>query len=970
MPWTGGPSGLVDRSIRPAGAHRATGWPWRALARIGFDVRQEEAGLVGSLFGYCVLLGAFQFAAKSVRQSSFVDSLGFERLPIVYVVVALFAYPVLRGYSRAAARAPLERLISWTTLVVVATLLIFWSLYAYPWPWVSFVFYIWISIVTLLLFSQFWSWAGQLLHPRQARRLFGLVLSGGLLGGVIGGQVARWSSLFLETRATLLASTLLLLGTLVFVRRIHSGNKTLAYATNTMPRPEPKVEATRGDFATIRQSPHLLAVAGLMFVSIIVAQFIDLQFNWVVQQSTDLLDQRTRLFGNLFSLSALVALVVQLVVTSRVHRVLGVGFALRVLPVCMGLGTMLVLFSAAVLPSLLVAAVAGLKVGEGALRYSLDQGTRELLYVPVPLNIRPRIKAYIDVLVQRFAKAGAGVLLLSVTFGWVSPVQTGWAVLVLVAAWLALTIIVRKNYVAIFREGLLARRIDPDERLDPSDVTTLEVLVSSLGSADSGEVLHSLDLLTSQGRGRLVPPLLLLHDDPLVRRRTLALLSDLGRRDARSLVERLVADNDPDVRVDAVRTLATLTDTDISALMVPRLRDPDKRVRAAAIVCLLQIENEPELSERAQGALAGMLRDADPKTREAAAQALGSIGGADSHAGLLHLLSDSDLEVLRAAIASALQQIERDGVNYLFVPVLTSLLRKRRLKHEVRNALVASGEAVIPALAHFMTDPREFYWIRRALPKTIARIGGEAAKNALIESLPTDDAFLNGKIIASLASLHDQDPSLRFDRHVVERHAIEETRLYLRAFSRLIPISRPGELSVRGIRLRWRSQRPPTLLQELLMDRLSDHSANLFALLSMVESRHERLTAFEQLKSSDTRMRGHALEYLDNSLPPSIRRHTLAVVDDIPSDKRLAEAQRLFHISHGEKQDIVRNLIQGARDSDAVGLWLGAAALSFVHEEEIRGLTPLVESVARGPADPLLEETARWVLSISNTSHA
>ncbi|MEE2776258.1 MAG: hypothetical protein VYE73_05790 [Acidobacteriota bacterium] len=35
--------------------------------------------------------------------------------------------------------------------------------------------------MTLLVFSQFWSWTNEVLHPRQARRLFAFILSGGLL---------------------------------------------------------------------------------------------------------------------------------------------------------------------------------------------------------------------------------------------------------------------------------------------------------------------------------------------------------------------------------------------------------------------------------------------------------------------------------------------------------------------------------------------------------------------------------------------------------------------------------------------------------------------------------------------------------------------------------------------------------------------------------------------------------------------
>ena len=111
-----------------------------------------------------------------------------------------------------------------------------------------------------------------------------------------------------------------------------------------------------------------------MFLSIMVAEITDLQFNWVVEQATDRLDQRTVIFGNFFSAMALLSFVFQLLLTSsRLQRGLGVGPSMRVLPATMAVGTAGVLGAAALMPAALIHMVAALKIGEGALRYSLDQ---------------------------------------------------------------------------------------------------------------------------------------------------------------------------------------------------------------------------------------------------------------------------------------------------------------------------------------------------------------------------------------------------------------------------------------------------------------------------------------------------------------------------------------------------------------------------------------------------------------------
>ena len=59
---------------------------WR---RLGVDVRPGEGAITALLFVSLFLVINFQYIAKTVRQSTFVDSLGATRLPWVYLAVAL-----------------------------------------------------------------------------------------------------------------------------------------------------------------------------------------------------------------------------------------------------------------------------------------------------------------------------------------------------------------------------------------------------------------------------------------------------------------------------------------------------------------------------------------------------------------------------------------------------------------------------------------------------------------------------------------------------------------------------------------------------------------------------------------------------------------------------------------------------------------------------------------------------------------
>jgi len=116
------------------------------LKRLGIDVHPGEGATTALLFTGFFLVITFQYVVKTVRQATFVDSLGAANLPWVYLLVALCSYPLLRIYVRLADRIPRHTLIAGSCVVVGLSLLGFWGLYAFDWPWVPAAFYVWVSI--------------------------------------------------------------------------------------------------------------------------------------------------------------------------------------------------------------------------------------------------------------------------------------------------------------------------------------------------------------------------------------------------------------------------------------------------------------------------------------------------------------------------------------------------------------------------------------------------------------------------------------------------------------------------------------------------------------------------------------------------------------------------------------------------------------------------------------------------------
>ncbi len=946
----------IDRTGPHNGGTPAGGVRRRGRGGPIFGIHPGEGGLAWLFFLNFLVLTTVHFAAKSVRQATFIDSLGAANLPWVYLAVAVISFPVLVLYSRLAARIQLPMLILASTLLHVIGLVAFFVLFGLGQDWVAVAYYIWLGMAFAIAVSQFWTYANQVFDPRQARRLFSFIGAGGLLGSVLGGTMAVNVTRALGTRFTLLGAAAVLLAvplTIVLIERRHRPAAVAPVRSRN-----PRLEEARGGLRTLRGSRLLGLIAMLMLATVTIGQLVQWQFYWYVEKNTSILDQRTSVIGFSFILMGVAGFLFQLIFTGRIHRVLGVGAGMRVLPGTVAVAQLAVVLAfgtAGVYPLVWL-----LFLSEGSLRHSVDQATRELLFLPVAEDLRVRAKAFIDVFVQRFGKGAAAILIL-LTLEFLPPAWVGVLTLVLAVAWLILTFRARREYVTAFREGLKSGTLQPDAAIDPTDVKTVTTLVQSLGSSDSRKVLHSLDLLADSGEGRLVPPLLLHHDSAEVRRRTLEVLAATNRVDAAPLVERAMSDADAGVRTGAMRTLAVLRGEHAAKLALERLDDPDAHVRATAVASLLAA-GDGDAGKRAEAVLTELAKDDDPLVRADTVAALGQVADPIAVEVIIAMLYDRDLAVVKAAIATVRQRVKRSGGNPLYATILISLMGNRRLKHEARSALVAQGESAIKPLVLFMRSPDEQIWVRRAVPKTIALIGAQSGADALLDNLGDGDAMVMSKIVEALVYMRMRDAAISFKRRTVTQHLSREAAHYVRLLADLWAVSSLHEARLDGPLAVWKKDgRVPTLPQQLLAQRMAQSVNNIFGLLELINNPEDVRAAQRSLLSDQPKMRARALEYLDNTLSGTVRRDVFAVIDDAPPEDKLRRADQIFGITVQTPEETLARLTQidPRVDPSAIGIVL--AALYSVWNEEIEALYPMINRLAEETNDEMVRETAVWV---------
>lgn len=929
------------------------------------SVRPEETAPVGLMFAYSFLAMTSYNIVKPLTRSQFIAALGSDNLPYVLFAAGMLIGVVMHLYTSAVRRLPPRHVIPVTQAAIIALLVLFWGLLQTGAGWVTVAFYFFGLILGILLISQFWTLANDIFDARQAKRLFGFIGGGASLGGALGAGITAFvveevgsEQLVLVAAATLAACT----GIVLLLLRRHAVGEAAAFDA-----PGGGV----GGREVVRQlsrSRPLQVLALTVGCAAAGAAVVDQQLNMAAEamRGEQGGDAIAALLAAVTAYLSLAGFVVQVALISRIHRSAGIGAALLLLPLGFSASAAFILFTGTLW------AVAGARVLSSTLRYTLDKTTREVLFVPLPAELRRRVKPFIDVTMDRFAKALTAVLLLVLIQPWGLGLdwrRLSYASLAITGLWIAVAVRARREHLRSFRASIDARTITTDAvTTRAGEAAAVETLVEELSNPDPDAVLYAIEMLEGLDKPHLVTPLLLRHESGPVRVRALHALASGRSRVAhrwRDVVQRMTRDEDVDVRAAALEALATLAGQDAAAVMTRHLDASEPRVAVAAAAALARSEREPDVL-RAAAALQRLVddaRDAGAAGRREAARALAAIDAPRFRILLATLLHDHRADVVIEAIRSARALGAADG---LFLPGLLSGLGHRGLKHAARETLVAWGEAAVPALRYALENPHEHVWVRRHVPSTLALLPHQAAMNALVGSLDTPDGFLRYKVVAAIERLRRNHPALVVPRPPVEALLVKDATRYCNVLTlgaNLFDDARAEEPArgpeARGVDAAAAAAPRGTLLERALRELRERILDRIYRLLGILHDVGDVAAARRAIEGGDGRRRARALEYLDNLLPRDVRRRILPLIDETPPPDKVAHANVVLGTRPRDRDDTLAQLIH---DADPV---LAAAAIHFAAEHVPGALDGDLQWVKthRSSTDPRVNDTALWALS-------
>ncbi len=910
------------------------------------NFREGEAVIGLLMFIYSFLVMTAYNNIKPSAASKFIEDLGADNVPYVFLLAGLTMGFIMNYYSRAAGKVPKLWVLPGTQVLIVGLLFGFWFLFQTGQAWVSAAFFFFGRLLLgILLISQFWTLANEIYNPRQAKRVFGFIGGGAMLGGMTGSGLTALLVERVGTVNLILFSAAVLVVCFFLILEIQRRTRTLT-ATGGSFAVEGEGLGGGEALAMLRGSRHLQLIALVIGFSALGAATLDQQLLMASESEIGGTDSITSFLAGITFYISLIGFVIQIYFTSRIYSLLGIGFAMMVLPASLGATAILILLNKALWASSVA------RVSDSALRYSLDKTTRETLFLPLSAEMKLKAKGFVDVVADRFIGKGIGSVVLILAIEWLS--WTWWQLSILslfyCVLWLAFTRVAKREYLAVFRKSIETMALEP-ERLtrEAGDFATLETLVEELGSTDDERVLRSIEFLEQLSKRNLVTPLLLHHSSPRVRARAIEAVKgatpEVMERWVPSL-ERSLRDEDPDVRAAAVSVLASVRQGDVRDLMRPYLNDGDPRIAATAAVALSESPNESDRAEarRVLERLAGDGRDAMAPSRREAARAIARTRDPRFRQLLLPLMHDADFGVAKEAIASARLLEDTD---LLFVPTLISLMRDRRLKNAAREALVSYGESAIPALTYFLSDPEEDPWVRRHIPGTLARIPSSRSVDALVSALESEDGFLRYKAIVALERNRRENPEGILPFTPIEKQALQEAARYYRylgaSYNLFEKVGLPRD----------------NILAAALSEKLSRALDRMYRLLGLIYDRKDTRAARIAIERGDVRARASAIEFLDNTLSGQLRKMILPIIDDMPLAERVRKGNVFLKNRVRGVEETLERLIY---DDDPV---VAAEAIDLVRERKLWSLAPDLEQVLqfRDARDFIVFESASYALA-------
>jgi len=578
--------------------------------------------------------------------------------------------------------------------------------------------------------------------------------------------------------------------------------------------------------------------------AIIVTTLIDFQFNTVVEMTYKDTDMRTAFLGTFFTVLLIFSSLLHVLLTSRILKNFGIRIALLIAPLFLLIGVGAILL-VPLIPLVYWAVIT--KGTDKSLAHSLSQSVRELLYIPIPPDIKYRAKVFIDMFVNKFAKGlGALIILLFFSVLHFNLKQISFITIVVILFWILFNLMITREYVSIVKKNLNIKWQDADKFVSENiDVDMTKLVFDTLQSKKRSSVLYAMNLFDLVKREGMSPEL-----------------------------KKIISYKSDEIRAGSMDSLLELD----GEVLIPEIDEAleDKNLDTQ-IKEIMSLDVYQELMQEKIDRIVGEASKETEASRMEAAKVLGMMKPTSN---LIHdlskLLRDESPEVISYAIESAGRLRRRE-----FVHLIIQQLSKPSTYRVASKALVEYGVKIIGTLKDYLGDSEEDIHIRKAIPDILVRIGSQKAADLLALELKRKRKDVEDEIIEAMYKIRSENSQLLFQEKIILPEIIQKIKK-----SYLILIE----------------------MNDLMADKKKEHLAtdlenslarslkHIFELISLIYPREDIIRAYQNIYTGTKKSIDYSIELLDNMLRKEIKEVLLPLIDDIPFEDKVRKCRKMLKI--------------------------------------------------------------------------
>lgn len=362
---------------------------------VEFRNDDELSGLLwGTTYGFLIMFS--YYILRAVRDEiSAADRGNLQYLWTAVFLVMLLAVPM---YSWIASRWSRGVFVPLANRFFILCLVGFWlSLVGLPddaRPWIDRVFYVWSSVFALFVVTIFWGFMADCFDSSQGKRLFAFIAVGSSIGGMVGSSVTAALATWVPTFSLLLIACVPL-----ELASWCAGVLHRRFATGNVRTSGESLKAIQGSawsgMKVVFASPYLMGIAAFILLMTFVSTILYFQQAYLTAEAFTDRGVRTAFFAKIDLAVNILTVLLQVYVTARIVKWLGLGLALALVPVAMMFGFV----ALGLYPTLAVLVVVQVIYRAG--RYGVTKPAREMLWTVVTREQKYKSKPFLDAAIYR-----------------------------------------------------------------------------------------------------------------------------------------------------------------------------------------------------------------------------------------------------------------------------------------------------------------------------------------------------------------------------------------------------------------------------------------------------------------------------------------------------------------------------------------------------------------------------------------